>query len=86
MDPFLVGDVDQVSGTLEPVKLPSGMSLFGLLSMKADEAKGMIKRNNPDFEVVVTNASDETSEPRFERKLVRLLVDDDAIVVDVLRS
>ena len=84
LDPFHVGEVDE-DASLDPVRLPSGMSLFGLMSMPVREVEAIVRASNPAFIIVVTKASEE-AEPRAERNLVRLMVDDAGIVVDVLRS
>lgn len=80
-----LGTVDGPS-PLAPVQLPEKMSLFGLLSMPGKEAAELVQMSNPDFKVLVTNVNDESAEPRQEERLVRLLVNDQDIVVDVLRS
>jgi len=71
---------------LAPVKLPSNMSLFGLMSMSGEEAAALVRESNPDFKVLVTDVDDEKTEPLMEEKVVRLLVNKDNVVVDVLRS
>ncbi|GBG34183.1 Ubiquinone biosynthesis protein COQ9, mitochondrial [Hondaea fermentalgiana] len=87
-DPSDLADLQTVDGPspLAPVQLPSQMSLFGLLSMSGKEAADLVQKSNPDFTVLVTNVNDDSAEPRQEEKLVRLLVNDQDIVVDVLRS
>jgi len=84
-DEFDIVDIDTDVG-LHPVKLPSGLSLFGLLGLSRKEAVDIVQNSNPDFTVLVTNANDESTEPQRDSKLVRLLVDDEDIVLDVLRS
>lgn len=40
-----------------PVKLPSGLSLFGLLSMDGKEALDLVQKSNPDFKVLKVSES-----------------------------
>lgn len=86
LDPFDVVDLDGSEAVLETVKLPAGLSLFGLLSMNVEEARAIVEAANPDFTVLVTNNSDENMQPLHNPRVVRLMVDDDNIVVDTLRS
>ena len=87
--------------SLTTVKLPDGLSLFGLVSMHAKQAVDLIETHNKDFKVIVVSvhcylvpADDNTlmqwpAEDSFESiredKVVRLLVNKNDIVVDVWR-
>jgi len=70
---------------LTPVKLPDGLSLFGLVSMNAADAVEMVESNNEDFRVIVWPAEDAFESIR-EDKVVRLLINKNDIVVDVWRN
>ena len=51
------------------VNLPDGFSLFGLVSMKADEAVKMLKENNEGIEVIVVSCSVCREAPLLEKAL-----------------
>jgi len=77
---------ETMDASLDVVQLPAGLSLFGLMSMNGEEARKIVQTSNPDFTVLVTPFSDADAQPVLDRRLVRLLVDEAGLVVDVLRS
>lgn len=68
--------------------LPEGMSLFGLVSYDVKEAKDLLERFNPTFSVIAWPLDKEVPhviDAKAHLHVVRLIHDEQGIVVDVLR-